>query len=310
MIEKGSLRLVRLFGVTVFVHWTWALVAVLELRFRQNAYGAQFWNVAEYLTLFVLVLLHEFGHALACRSVGGKAERIMLWPLGGVAFVSPPPRAGALLWSIAAGPLVNVVLIPLTVAGLFAVSIYYEGGATTEPTDLWHYAFAVTVMNVVLLAFNLLPIYPLDGGQILRAALWFFVGPYASLSIAASIGLVASLAGIGVALWLGDWWLVVMAIFAALQSRNGLAVARRMSELARQPRHPNARCPACHEPPPLGPLWSCACGERFDTFLSGAMCPRCQRVFEQTHCPFCGRSVPLAAWLTPEPAGADAAVVE
>ena len=57
--------------------------------------------------------MHEFGHALACRQVGGKANQIMLWPLGGVAYVSPPQRPGAMLWSIAAGPLVNVVLVPV-----------------------------------------------------------------------------------------------------------------------------------------------------------------------------------------------------
>lgn len=72
------------------------------------------WNIAEYLALFGIVLLHEFGHALACRQVGGKAERVVLWPLGGIALVQPPPRPGALLWSIAAGPLVNLVLVPLT----------------------------------------------------------------------------------------------------------------------------------------------------------------------------------------------------
>ena len=49
-------------------------------------------------------MLHEFGHALACRQVGGQADLIVLWPLGGVAYVNPPPRPGALLWSIAAGP--------------------------------------------------------------------------------------------------------------------------------------------------------------------------------------------------------------
>src|SRR5579864_5360255 len=58
-----------------------------------------------------VVLLHEYGHALACRQVGGTADRIVLWPLGGVAYVNPPPRAAATLWSIAAGPLVNVALL-------------------------------------------------------------------------------------------------------------------------------------------------------------------------------------------------------
>ena len=67
----------------------------------------------EYLALFFIVMLHEFGHALACRQVGGTANQIVLWPLGGVAYVDPPPRPGATLWSIAAGPLVNVALLPI-----------------------------------------------------------------------------------------------------------------------------------------------------------------------------------------------------
>ena len=75
-------------------------------------YSSVIWNVLEYLTLFLIVLTHEFGHALACRSVGGQANQIVLWPFGGVAYVSPPQRPGAVLWSIVAGPLVNVVLVP------------------------------------------------------------------------------------------------------------------------------------------------------------------------------------------------------
>ena len=59
------------------------------------------------------MLLHEFGHALACRQTGGHADTIVLGPLGGIAFVQPPPRPGAYLWSLAAGPLVNVILFPL-----------------------------------------------------------------------------------------------------------------------------------------------------------------------------------------------------
>ena len=70
-------------------------------------------NVLEYISLFAIVLTHEFGHQFACRSVGGKTHDIILWPLGGVAYVSPPQRPGAQLWSIAAGPLVNVLLLPL-----------------------------------------------------------------------------------------------------------------------------------------------------------------------------------------------------
>src|SRR5512133_443914 len=110
---KGSIHLFRLFGVDVFLHWWWFLVAVYEIQSRAGRYSSITWNVFEYLALFLIVLMHEFGHALACRQVGGKADRIVLWPLGGVAYVAPPPRPGATLWSLAAGPLVNVALLPV-----------------------------------------------------------------------------------------------------------------------------------------------------------------------------------------------------
>src|SRR6185503_8923737 len=109
---KGTIRLFQLFGITVFLHWSWFLVAVYEIQ-RQQTYSSIVWNVLEYFSLFGIVTLHEFGHALACRSVGGRADEILLWPLGGIAFVAPPPLPGATLWSIAAGPLVNVALLPI-----------------------------------------------------------------------------------------------------------------------------------------------------------------------------------------------------
>src|SRR5215217_3207445 len=109
---SGTIRLFRISGITVFLHWSWFLVAVYEIQ-QKGRYSSVSWGVLEYVTIFAIVTLHEFGHALACRQVGGRAEEIVLWPLGGIAFVSPPPRPGAMLWSIAAGPLVNVVLLPL-----------------------------------------------------------------------------------------------------------------------------------------------------------------------------------------------------
>src|SRR5215468_1482369 len=145
-IDKGGIRLFGLFGIDVFLHWSWAVVAAVEISTRKNAYSSQVWNVAEYLALFAVVLMHEFGHALACRSVGGKAERIILWPLGGVAFVSPPPRPGAVLWSIAAGPLVNVVLVPVTV-GLYL----FLGSGMDAHGDASRFAGALAAINLGLL---------------------------------------------------------------------------------------------------------------------------------------------------------------
>src|SRR5215469_9955891 len=110
--RQGSIRLFQFSGIDVYLHWCWFLVAVFEIQSRAGRYSSIAWNIAEYLALFLIVLAHEFGHALACRQVGGRANQIVLWPLGGVAYVAPPPRPGATLWSIAAGPLVNVALAP------------------------------------------------------------------------------------------------------------------------------------------------------------------------------------------------------
>src|SRR5580658_3829476 len=112
-ISQGSIHLFRLAGVDVFLHWSWFLVAIYEIEAHNGRYSSVAWSIAEYVALFLIVLTHEFGHAMACRQVGGTANKIMLWPLGGAAYVDPPQRPGAMLWSIAAGPLVNVVLLPV-----------------------------------------------------------------------------------------------------------------------------------------------------------------------------------------------------
>jgi Zn-dependent protease len=120
--RQGSIRLFRFSEIDVFLHWSWFLLAFYEINARKGRYSSIGWNVAEYLALFLIVTLHEFGHSLACRQVGGQANQIVLWPLGGVAYVNPPQRPGATLWSIAAGPLVNVVLAPI-IMGIGRVSL-------------------------------------------------------------------------------------------------------------------------------------------------------------------------------------------
>src|SRR6204780_2810402 len=158
--HQGSIRLFRFAGIDLYLHFSWFLVAVYEIQSRKGNYSSITWNVLEYLALFLIVMLHEFGHALACRQVGGRADQIVLWPLGGVAYVDPPPRPGATLWSISAGPLVNVVLIPILYLVTKAAQSW--GWAESSP-DLYQLVQAIRLINLVLLVFNILPIYPLDG---------------------------------------------------------------------------------------------------------------------------------------------------
>src|SRR5665213_3993405 len=195
--RKSSFHLFRLLGIDVFLHYSWFVVAIIQISYRSQRYSSYLWCVYEYLALFGIVLMHEFGHALACRSVGGRADQIVLWPLGGVAYVDPPPRPGATLWSIAAGPLVNVGLVPiLSVIWFLARS---QGWEDANP-NLYQFIYSIWFINLFLLIFNMLPIYPMDGGQILRSLLWFMIGRSRSLMAASIIGVVAvvALGAIGV----------------------------------------------------------------------------------------------------------------
>ena len=195
--RSGSIRLFRFAGIDVFLHWSWFLIAAYEIQGGLRTYSSVAWNIAEYISLFVIVTIHEFGHALACRQVGGRANRIVLWPMGGVAFVDPPPRPGATLWSIAAGPLVNVVLLPILWVVVRGSRI---AGMPSSQPDLFRLLQAMYYINGLLLAFNILPIYPLDGGQILRSLLWFVLGRARSLMISTVLGLIGVAGFIALAL--------------------------------------------------------------------------------------------------------------
>lgn len=231
-MQSGSIRLFRVLGIDVFLHFSWFLVAVYQLTARDHGYSHVIWAVYEYVALFAVVLLHEFGHALACRQVGGEANRIMLWPLGGIAFVRPPPRPGAELWSIAAGPLVNVALLPVFVALHFVAA--RSAWLITAP-DAYRLVRMVEFINLGLLVFNLLPIYPLDGGQILRSLLWFPLGRILSLKIATVIGFIGGAAVGALALWQSSIWFGILALFllsqAAAGRRHAQALALQATEL-------------------------------------------------------------------------------
>src|SRR5436190_9329567 len=129
-LRQGSFRIFRFAGIDVFLHWSWFLLAFYDVSQFSASYGSMVWPVLLFLCLFLIVLMHEFGHALACRQVGGEAHRIVLWPLGGIAFVSPPQRPGATLWSIAAGPWVTWAWPPFwRIWGSFGPCVGLRGGS-------------------------------------------------------------------------------------------------------------------------------------------------------------------------------------
>ncbi len=292
--RQGSIRLFSYSGIDVFLHWSWFLVAMYEIRGGLGTYSSIGWNIAEYLALFVIVTIHEFGHALACRQVGGFANRIVLWPMGGVAYVDPPQRPGATLWSIAAGPLVNVALFPVLWIVVHACRL---AGLPASQHDLFRLLQTIFYINFGLLVFNILPIYPLDGGQIFRSLLWFVMGRARSLMVATILGLLGVLGFIALAVVRGSLWLGAIAVFVLLNCWGGFQHARVLLRMAKLPRRNGYSCPTCNSAPPLGAYWKCnQCGEAFDTFETAAACPSCRTQFPSTRCLDCGRQHPAHEW--------------
>ena len=293
--KQGSIHLFRLFGIDVYLHWAW-FFAVWYFVYGARGYTSTTWSVLECLALFAIVLIHEFGHQLACRSVGGKTHDIILWPLGGVAYVSPPQRPGAQLWSIAAGPLVNVALFPIFTAVLLLARS--AGWEDTMP-DAYFFVLTLWYINTVLLLFNMLPIYPLDGGQILRSLLWFAFGRARSLMIATVIGLVGIVAFIPIIIMANQMWYYLLAGFAVLNCWSGLLQARALARVANAPRRGGYSCPNCKTAPPQGAFWVCGkCRKPFDIFATRGLCPNCNAQYTATSCPECGTMRPFSEWMT------------
>jgi Zn-dependent protease len=299
--RQGAIHLFRIAGIDVFLHWSWFVIALIEVEYLRGRYSSIVWSVLEYLALFLIVLMHEFGHALACRQTGGRADTILLWPLGGVAYVDPPQRPGAMLWSLAAGPLVNVALLPV-IGGAYMLA--KANGSSSPSTDFNIWLYSVWWINSRLLLFNLLPIYPLDGGQILRSLLWFALGRGRSLQVATVIGFLGAAAFVCFAVSqfftasLDGTWLLVISAYMLMNCWSGWKMARILIRQEKLPRREGFACPNCKAKPPLGPHWRCAqCHKTFDTFESGAVCPWCNSQFPNTVCMECRQARPMRDWM-------------
>ena len=214
-----------------------------------------------------------------------------------MAYVNPPPRPGPTLWSIAAGPLVNVgLLVVVSLLGRLSRSL---GWAESMP-NAHALLQALWFINLGLLIFNLLPIYPLGGGQILRSLLWFVAGRARSLMAATVIGFVGVAGLIILAVWMRSVWFGVLAVFILMNCWRGLRQAQVLLRFDKLPRHQGFACPSCKTAPPVGNFWKCGrCGKPFDTFQARAVCPNCAAQFAVTMCLNCGALYPLSEWITP-----------
>jgi len=173
LVFSMTWRLGTLAGIAVYMHPTFllllAFVAWQHWRIGQSM-AAVASGVAFILALFGCVVLHEFGHALTARRFGIRTKDITLLPIGGVARLERMPDDPVQeLWVALAGPAVNVVIAAVLYAWLSAASAF----APIEQVDVVQGPFLERLMlvNVFLVAFNMLPAFPMDGGRVVRALL-------------------------------------------------------------------------------------------------------------------------------------------
>jgi len=182
-IMNWSWRMGRIFGITVRLHLFLFIFLAVELLQWISSSGfilGLTWFTLLSGALFGIILLHEFGHCFAARSVGGRADEVMLWPLGGLAYVHAPNTPRAQMKTAIGGPAVNVGIG--IVLGLFLLVFQVP---LELRFDSWHiisqsgtlywiqfWLEHVFKLNLILLLFNLLPAFPMDGGRMLQCYLW------------------------------------------------------------------------------------------------------------------------------------------
>lgn len=190
---RWSYKLARVAGIDIYVHATFLLLLawIGFGSYRDGGVAAAAQGVGFILIVFLIVVMHEYGHALTARRYGIPTQDITLLPIGGVARLQSMPKEPRQELAIAvAGPAVNVVLALLIVA-ILAATGRPSGPADVMGTDdgtIFGGGILAQLLriNVVLILFNLIPAFPMDGGRVLRALLAMRSGDYAQATVTAA----------------------------------------------------------------------------------------------------------------------------
>jgi len=229
---RSQIRLGRVFGIEIGLHYSWFLIALLIVFSLSSQFHASNpgWGdgviaalaVITAILFFISLLLHELAHSLVASSNGLPVREITLFALGGVSQIEKNPTSAKIeFWMAFVGPLTSAVLGVICIAATRVI-----GGASSDP---WVAMLSwLGYINLGLAAFNLIPGYPLDGGRVLRAIIWWNTGDAdRSTRAAATVGQVVAFVFIAVGILrffggagIGGLWIAFIGWFLLQAARE------------------------------------------------------------------------------------------
>jgi Zn-dependent protease len=230
-----SWKLGRAFGINIFVHWTFLLLVafVLVNNWQLGGSALAVHSVILLLAAFGCVVLHELGHALAARHFGIPTLDITLYPIGGIARLARMSEKPFEEFCIAvAGPAVNALLAALLI---IPVCLSWQASTTIEQAPKGNLLFGLLLINVILLLFNMLPAFPMDGGRVLRALLVIPVGRLKATQLAANLGAVFAVLFVVWGIASFNPMPLLVGFFAFIAGRQELAYVRYQESVRRAP---------------------------------------------------------------------------
>lgn len=241
---KSSYRLFKVKGIDIRIHFTLLilfLMPLLELAsFNDLATGAisAAYSLAILLVLFSSVLSHELAHSIVAMRNGVKVTQIVLWPLGGISSVGIVNEPAKELKISLAGPLsslaigFSLLLLLAAAEGTHLLWKSISSGQFMEVPSLPNFLIAAMYVNVILGLFNLfLPIFPMDGGRVLRSMLNMITSRIRATQIAVGIGQAFLAVFMLFALMYGSLWLIIMGVFLFVAGLSELRFTQ-LSDLA------------------------------------------------------------------------------
>ncbi len=217
---RGAYRIARLAGIDVKVHWTFLILLgwIFFSYYREtNSVETGLYGIGFVLAVFACVLAHEYGHALTARRYKVRTRDITLLPIGGLASLERlPEKPSEELVVAIAGPLVNVAIA--IVLAIYLALTSQMGNFTPDfnTIDPRYFAENLLLVNVVLVLFNLIPAFPMDGGRVLRALLAMRWTRAKATRFAAGIGRTLAVGFVIIGFWGTNYWLVFIGLFVYL----------------------------------------------------------------------------------------------